>query len=140
MDEAERCAYVAYVYYGKLLVNGDPNVMKHEEIRATNRRLEIVCQPLMPALALLRDGPHVDDVSVFGQALHVRLRDVPEVPHGPEQFGFLAAAAGRAEVMEVLRRRLIDGGIEVVGIRSVPPSLEDIFVSFTRQMDKKQFL
>jgi ABC-type multidrug transport system ATPase subunit len=140
MDEAERCTYVAYVYYGKLLVNGDPNVMKHEEIRATNRRLEIVCQPLMPALALLRDGPHVDDVSVFGQALHVRLRDVPEVPHGPEQFGFLAAAAGRAEVMEVLRRRLIDGGIEVVGIRSVLPSLEDIFVSFTRQMDKKQFL
>jgi ABC-type multidrug transport system ATPase subunit len=140
MDEAERCTYVAYVYYGKLLVNGDPNVMKEEEIRATNRRLEIVCQPLMQALALLRDGPHVDDVSIFGQALHVRLRDVPEVPHGPEQFGFLGAAAARAEVMEVLRRRLMDGGIDVAGIRSVSPSLEDIFVSFTRQMDKKQFL
>ena len=136
MDEAERCTCVAYIYYGKLLVNGDPNAMKEEEIRATNRRLEIVCQPLMPALALLRDGPHVDDVSVFGQALHVRLRDVPDVPSGPEQFSFLATAAARAEVMEVLRRRLIDGGIDVIGIRSVPPSLEDIFVSFTRAMDK----
>jgi hypothetical protein len=90
----------------------------------------------MPALALLRDGPHVDDVSVFGQALHVRLRDVPDVPVGPERFSFIASAAARAEVMEVLRRRLIDGGIDVVGIRSVPPSLEDIFVSFTRAMDK----
>jgi ABC-type multidrug transport system ATPase subunit len=140
MDEAERCARVAYVYYGKLLVNGDPNEMKQEEIRATNRRLEIMCQPLMPALALLRDAPYVDDVSVFGQALHIRLRDVPEMPAGPEPFGFFAAAASRAEVMEVLRGRLLEGGIEVLGIRSVPPSLEDIFVSFTRAMDKGQFL
>jgi ABC-2 type transport system ATP-binding protein len=140
MDEAERCTHVAYVYYGKLLVSGDPNSMKQEEIVATNRRLEIICRPLMPALALLRDAPYVDDVSVFGQALHIRLKDVAPAPPGSDAFAFFSGAARRAEVMEVLRERLAAGGIEVLGLRSVYPSLEDIFVSFTRQMDKKQFL
>jgi ABC-2 type transport system ATP-binding protein len=140
MDEAERCTHVAYVYYGKLLVSGDPNSMKQEEIVATNRRLEIICRPLMPALALLRDAPYVDDVSVFGQALHIRLKDVAPAPPGSDAFAFFSGAARRAEVMEVLRERLAAGGIEVLALRSVYPSLEDIFVSFTRQMDKREFL
>jgi ABC-type multidrug transport system ATPase subunit len=140
MDEAERCTHVAYVYYGKLLVSGDPNTMKQEEIASTNRRLEIICRPLMPGLALLRDAPYVDDVSVFGQALHIRLRDVPPTPHAPDRFSFFAGAVHRARIMDVLRRRLVDQGIEVLAVRSVYPSLEDIFVSFTRQMDRRQFL
>src|SRR6266446_791148 len=65
MDEAERCTQAAYIYYGTLLVSGDPNSMKREEIASTNRRLEIICQPLMPALAALRGAPYVDDVSVL---------------------------------------------------------------------------
>jgi ABC-type multidrug transport system ATPase subunit len=138
MDEAERCTHVAYVYYGKLLVSGDPNSMKQDEIVATNRRLEIICRPLMPGLALLRDAPFVDDVSVFGQALHIRIRDL--APTAATPAGLFSDAAARAEVMDVLRQRLVGGGIEVLAIRSVYPSLEDIFVSFTRQMDKKEFL
>jgi len=139
MDEAERCTAVAYVYYGKLLVNGDPNEMKAREVRATHRRLEILCQPLMPAVAVLQGAPFVDDVSVFGQAVHVRLRDVPSLPEGSEQLAFFADAAVRAEIMEVIRRRLVDQGMDVRAIHSVPPSLEDIFVSLTRAMDKGEF-
>jgi len=137
MDEAERCMQVAYVYYGRLLVSGDPQRMKKEEIENTHRRVEIICQPLMPALAVLRETPHVDDVSVFGQALHVRLRDVPDRPAAD---GSYATAAIRAHVMDVLRKRLAESGFEVVSIRSVPPTLEDIFVSLTRKMDRRDFL
>ena len=137
MDEAERCTQAAYIYYGKLLVSGEPNAMKREEIASTNRRLEIVCQPLMAALAALRGAPYVDDVSVFGQALHVRLRDVPPEPEDPDAFGAFAAAAKRAVVMDVLRKRLVTAGIEVQAVRSVYPSLEDIFVSFTRRMARQ---
>jgi ABC-type multidrug transport system ATPase subunit len=140
MDEAERCTKVAYVYYGRLLVSGDPKEMKQEEIASTHRRVEIICQPLMPALAALRDAPHVDDVSVFGQALHVRLRDVPEVPTAADTAGAYSIAAVRAQVMELLRQRLVASGVEVLGIRSVPPTLEDIFVSLTRRMDQRGFL
>jgi ABC-type multidrug transport system ATPase subunit len=140
MDEAERCMQVAYVYYGRLLVNGDPKHMKREEILTTHRRVEIICQPIMPALALLKDAAQVDDVSVFGQALHVRLRDIPELASGPDAGGSYSVAAGRASVMHLLRERLLRSGIEVVAVRSVPPSLEDIFVSLTRKMDRRGFL
>ncbi len=136
MDEAERCTQAAYIYYGKLLVSGDPNSMKREEIANTNRRLEIICQPLMPALGILRDAPYVDDVSVFGQALHIRVKDLPPEPTDPDSFASFSAAARRAMVMDVLRKRLIEKDIEVLAIRSVYPSLEDIFVSFTRKMDQ----
>jgi ABC-2 type transport system ATP-binding protein len=136
MDEAERCTHVAYIYYGKLLVQGDPNSMKREEIRNTNRRLEIICQPLMQALAVLRDAPYVGDVSVFGQALHVRVKDVPAEPESPDDsFTSFAVSARRAAVMYALRKRLLDAGLQVLSIRSVYPTLEDIFVSFTRKMD-----
>jgi ABC-2 type transport system ATP-binding protein len=137
MDEAERCTQVAYIYYGKLLVSGDPNSMKRDEISATNRRLEVVCQPLMPALAVLRDAPYVADVSVFGQALHVRLKDVPPEPLTPDAFASFSAAAKRATVMDVLRKRLVAADIQVLAVHSVYPSLEDIFVSFTRKMDQR---
>ena len=137
MDEAERCTQAAYIYYGKLLVSGDPNTMKREEIGVTNRRLEILCQPLMAALAALRDAPYVDDVSVFGQALHIRLKDVPPEPPAADAFASFAAVAQRAVVMDVLRKRLLAAGIEVLAVRSVYPSLEDIFVSFTRKMDQR---
>ncbi len=140
MDEAERCTQVAYVYYGKLLVNGDPNSMKREEIESTNRRLEIVCQPLMAALTVLRDAPYVGDVSVFGQALHIRLRDVPPEPTTTDSLATFTGSARRATVMDVLRKRLVEAGIEVQSVRSVYPSLEDIFVSFTRKMDQSALL
>ena len=136
MDEAERCTKAAYVYFGQLLVSGDPNSMKLDEIAATNKRVEILCQPLMPALGVLRDAPFVDDVSVFGQALHIRVKDLPPEPASPDGFASFAASARRAMVMDLLRKRLVAGGIEVLSIHSVYPSLEDIFVSYTRRMDQ----
>ncbi len=138
MDEAERCTQAAYIYYGTLLVSGDPNSMKRDEIANTNRRLEIICQPLMPALGILRDAPYVDDVSVFGQALHIRVKDLPPEPAGTDPVASFSAAARRAMVMDVLRKRLLAANIEVLTIRSVYPSLEDIFVSFTRKMDQAE--
>jgi len=140
MDEAERCTQVAYIYYGKMLVSGDPNSMKRDEIGATSRRLEILCQPLMPALGVLRDAPYVDDVSVFGQALHIRLKDVPPEPITKDDLTSFSAAAKRAAVMEALRKRLMAAGIEVLAVHCVYPTLEDIFVSLTRKMDQRALL
>jgi ABC-type multidrug transport system ATPase subunit len=137
MDEAERCTHTAYVYFGTLLVNGDPNSMKKEEIALTNRRIEIVCQPLMSALAILRNAPHVDDVSVFGQALHIRLKDLPPDPPATDPYASFAAAARRARVMDLLRKRLTHAGLEVVSVHSAYPTLEDIFVTMTRKADDK---
>jgi hypothetical protein len=65
------------------------------------------------------------------------VKDLPPEPPTTDSFGSFSAAARRAVVMDVLRKRLIAQNIEVMAIRSVYPSLEDIFVSFTRQMDEK---
>jgi len=137
MDEAERCTHAAYLYFGTLLVNGDPNSMKKQEIALTNRRIEIVCHPLMPALSILRNAPHVDDVSVFGQALHIRLKDLPPESPAPDPYASFAASARRARVMDLLRKRLTDAGLDVVSVRSAYPTLEDIFVTMTRKADDK---
>ena len=140
MDEAERCMHVAYIHYGRLLVSGDPKAMKREEVANTHRRVEIICEPLMPALVVLRGAAHVDDVNVYGQALHVRLRDLPVARHGSEVAVPYSVAAVRAQVMELLRGELSRAGIDVLSIRSVYPSLEDIFVSFARTIDRKDLL
>ena len=140
MDEAERCMHVAYIHYGHLLVSGDPKAMKREEVANTHRRVEIICEPLMPALVVLRGAAHVDDVNVYGQALHVRLRDLPAARHGSEVALPYSVAAVRAQVMELLRGELSRAGIDVLSIRSVYPSLEDIFVSFARTIDRKDLL
>src|SRR5262245_21073218 len=137
MDEAERCTHATYLYFGTLLVNGDPNSMKKEEIALTNRRIEIVCHPLMPALSILRNAPHVDDVSVFGQALHIRLKDLPPEPPATDPYASFAASARRARVMDLLRKRLTESGLDVVSVRSAYPTLEDIFVTMTRKADEK---
>jgi len=42
--------------------------------------------------------------------------------------------------MELLRGELSRAGIDVLSIRSVYPSLEDIFVSFARTIDRKDLL
>jgi ABC-type multidrug transport system ATPase subunit len=137
MDEAERCTHAAYLYFGTLLVNGDPNSMKKEEIALTNRRIEIVCHPLMSALSILRNTAYVDDVSVFGQALHIRLKDLPPEPPAIDAYASFAASARRARVMDLLRKRLTDAGLDVVSVRSAYPTLEDIFVTMTRKADDK---
>src|SRR5438132_1440382 len=140
MDEAERCMHVAYIHYGRLLVSGDPQAMKREEVANTHRRVEIICEPLMPALLVLRGAAHVDDVNVYGQALHVRLRDLPAARAASEVAVPYSVAAVRAQVMELLRGELSRAGIDVLPIRSVYPSLEDIFVSFARTIDRKDLL
>jgi ABC-type multidrug transport system ATPase subunit len=137
MDEAERCTQAGYIYDGTLLVSGDPNSMKREEIASTNRRVEIICQPLMQGLGVLRDAPFVDDVSIFGQALHIRVKDLAPESSGADAVASFAAAARRAMVMDGLRKRLVAAGVEVMTIRSVYPTLEDIFVSFTRKMNQR---
>jgi ABC-2 type transport system ATP-binding protein len=72
MDEAERCHRLAYIAYGELLVTGTA-----EEVVAS-RKLTAwrVTGPNLAALAdSLRALPGVDQVTAFGNALHVAGQD-----------------------------------------------------------------
>jgi ABC-type multidrug transport system ATPase subunit len=115
MDEAERCGRVAYLYLSKMLVEGDPfELTKLPEITPTGmRRVEADCeQGAAAVMNQARRLPYVDDVTIFGNALHLLVR---------------------AEVSdEQIARDLEDAAHAKVAIRPIEASLEDVFVRLTR--------
>jgi len=72
MDEAERCHRLAYIAYGTLLVTGTAE----EVVASQHLTAWRVTGPDLAALAeSLRALPGVDQVTAFGNALHVTGRD-----------------------------------------------------------------
>ena len=91
MDEAERCTQVGFLHQGKLLVKDSPEALKQS---FTSQLLELQVEPVMPALAALRDTP-----GVLGVALRSgRARIYAAHPRGVARTmaGALAAKRHRA--------------------------------------------
>ena len=105
MDEAEQCGRIAILNNGKLLKLGSPS-----ELRAgtPGHILEIVCRPLLKGSRAFQDVPGVLKITAYGTTLHVNVDD--EAAVRPR----LEAAAKAA-------------GVEVDGVRTIEPSLEDVF-------------
>jgi ABC-2 type transport system ATP-binding protein len=107
LDEAERCSRLALLNEGRLLGVGTPDEIKG---LMTGALLEVRTSAPRRTAALLRERLTGASVGLFGDRVHVVTRD----PAGTErQTRELVAAAG----------------FELVSIRSVEPSLEDVFVS-----------
>ncbi len=114
MDEAERCSSVGYIYNSRLIVSGGPDELKQvrEVVGQDNQRYEIACRPLVASFNIIKAIEYVEDVTIFGQALHV------VVP---------------AHINEhQLRHDLHSAGIALQSIRPIEPSLEDVFVTLTK--------
>jgi ribosome-dependent ATPase len=113
MDEAERCTDVGYIHMSRLLVSGKPEQVKQlpEVTPPGTRRLELEVPAPTQALSRVRQMASVLDATLFGQSIHV--------------------LAG-----EAFREADLPGVLEVpaaqVQSRLVGPSLEDVFVTLTR--------
>ncbi|HEY7369672.1 MAG TPA: ABC transporter ATP-binding protein [Thermoanaerobaculia bacterium] len=121
MDEAERCGRVGYLYYGRMLVEGDPaDLTRLPEITpAGTRRVEADCERGAAAvMGHARQLPYVEDVTIFGNALHLLVR--AEVPDARIATDLEATARAR------------------VVIRPIEASLEDVFVRLTRLESEKR--
>ena len=121
MDEAERCGRVAYLYLSRMLVEGTPSALTQlpEITPAGTRRVEAVCAHGVAAvMGLARALPYVEDLTIFGNALHVLVQDgVPDARIAAD----LERAAGTA-----------------VHVRPIDASLEDVFVRLTKlQLDRR---
>jgi ABC-2 type transport system ATP-binding protein len=121
MDEAARCQTVAFMSEGRVMIADDPRTLQLE-LRETV--FELAASPLDLARAIARDVPGVSSVQTFGTVLHV--------------------LTGEPALVEAeLAPRLRKAGVEVVGLRRILPSVEDVFVSLTqapevvRQADKQ---
>ncbi len=106
MDEAEYCNRIALIDAGRLVAIGSPGELRRRELGGALFELE--CSPLGAALVALRQVPEVIDAAIFGDRLHVLLRQP-------------AAAEG-------LPALLARHGIVAGPPHGITPSLEDVFV------------
>lgn len=108
MDEAEYCHRLALINRGKIVALGTPAALKRGSL--PGNLVFVQCEPLVPALELLRTLPGVLDAAVFGSALHLIVRHA-------------------GEAIPLLRKLLSQHGITVTRMEQIQPTLEDVFVS-----------
>jgi len=107
MDEAEYCDRAALINQGRLIAIGSPEELKHTVLGGELLLLE--CTALGPTLVALQQAPGVVDASVFGDAIHVLVKDAGRS---------LSELPGYLEQRSLQPRRL----------ERIQPSLEDVFV------------
>jgi ABC-2 type transport system ATP-binding protein len=110
MDEAEYCNRLVMIDRGKIVAMGTPTELKHTSMRG--QLLLVQCEPLGPGLAVLPGVPGVLDAAVFGNAVHVVVKDA-------------------AQAIPAIREALTAQNMQVHRIEPIPPSLEDVFVALT---------
>lgn len=113
MDEAERCSHVGYIYLSRLIVCGIPDQLKSlpSVTPPGTRRLDVTCEKVTAGLQTLRHHPGVRSATIFGQSMHLQVDDAVSDEH--------------------LRTALARAGIASAEIRTISPSLEDVFVTLT---------
>src|SRR5439155_19016369 len=113
MDEAERCSHVAYIYFGKIIADGNPDSLRQlPDVQPQGtKRVEITAPEITRALRLARHIPGIRSATIFGQSIHALV---------DESFD-----------LDGLRDRLLKNSIAVTDIRPLAPSPEDAFVELT---------
>lgn len=112
MDEAEHCQELAFIYRGRLIARGAPEVIKETEMKG--QVLEIDCSAPDRAIQVLRDLDRFDEVALYGALVHVVAPDV------------------EAE-RPTIRRSLEGADISIRAMDAIAPSLEDVFISSVRR-------
>jgi ABC-2 type transport system ATP-binding protein len=110
LDEAERCSRVGLMDRGRLLMADTPHGLK---ARMRGTILEIICPVPREARSLIKDLAGVREVQTFGDRLNVAVEE--------------DASGGKA-----VRRALSKGSLSPAMIRTIPPSLENVFISLVK--------
>ncbi len=111
LDEAERCNRLALLHQGRLIGVGTPAEVKQLMPGAL---LEVRTNAPRRTAALLREKLTQVSVGLFGDRVHLATRDATPTE-------------------QQARDLLIAAGFEVLSIRPIAPSLEDVFVSVIDQ-------
>ncbi len=108
MDEAEQCRRLAFIHSGRIVAQGTPSEIKERQMRG--QVVEIECSAPGRALEILRQWKDLDEVALYGDLIHVVARD-PDAQQPAIESALKAA------------------GMTVASIRTIPPSLEDVFIA-----------
>ena len=113
MDEAVRCNQIGFMLAGRIMTQGAPREMIG---LLAGRVLMLAAQPKAGARRVCAADRDVENVAAFGDRLHLRLR------RG-------ALIAGTDSALERLPEPLAAAGVEVFDLRSIQPTLEDVFIA-----------
>ncbi len=115
LDEAERCHRVGLIHQGNLLSVGSP-----DEIRGLMKEelWEIRCSERRKAQELLRRAEGVRRAGIFGDKIHAVFED-------------------GEKTKEAMERLLRESGLEMISLRRIAPSLEDVFITTMENTNSK---
>jgi len=114
MDEVERCTEVGYLYLSKMIVCGTPDELKKHVMLVDPelRYVDIESSDAIRAVPWLREQPYCKSATVFGSAIHALVN----------------SSATDDEI-----RRSWPTAAKDVRVRTIEPSLEDVFVVLTQR-------
>ena len=92
---------------GKIIAGGSPGELKNEYL--TSPIIEVECNAPLNALEILEDKEWINEVSMFGNNLHINIKD--------EESG-----------VKNLKKLFLKNSIEIKKIEKITPSLEDVFI------------
>jgi ABC-2 type transport system ATP-binding protein len=110
LDEAEHCHQLAFIYGGRIIARGSPEVLKHAPDAGVT--VEIVSKENATLLDTVEDLPFVRGASLYGSSLHVTME--------------------RNEDLAQLQHFLDAHGVRVPELTPITPSLEDIFAGLVK--------
>jgi ABC-2 type transport system ATP-binding protein len=116
MDEAELCDRLALINYGRLVAVGTPTELKRNAIGG--ERIELVTADVSKTQAMLKDSEFAGEIDVSDGAIRLVVDD---------------AASAIPRVTSFLRER----GVEVLQVRQLQPSLEDVFIKLVQEAGDK---
>jgi ABC-2 type transport system ATP-binding protein len=109
MDEAARCTRIGFMRGGRLVIEGTPAALC---ARLRDQVLELTGEPLETLRTVAQEDAAVLDVQRFGDRLHLRV-----------------AAGQSAAAIHSLEQAITAAGGRLRRLRSIPPQLEDVFMS-----------
>jgi len=119
MDEAELCDRLALINYGRIVAVGTPVELKRKAIGG--ERIELLTGDLSKTQAILKDSGFVREITVSDGGIQLIVDE---------------AATAIPKLASFLRER----GIEVIQVRQLQTSLEDVFINLIREAGEKSRL
>jgi ABC-2 type transport system ATP-binding protein len=116
MDEAELCDRLALISYGRLVSLGSPTELKRRAIGG--ERVELVTADLSRTDAILKDSELIRGISTSNGGIQLIVEE---------------AASAIPRVTALLREH----GVEVLQVRQVQPSLEDVFIKLVEEAGER---
>ncbi|MBN1536668.1 MAG: ABC transporter ATP-binding protein [Anaerolineales bacterium] len=115
MDEASRCHRLAFMRGGKIISKGTA-----DQMRATlkERIVELRGTPLPLLKRIALQNPDIEDVTAFGDRLHLRMKKSLE-----------------QKIIDSLQVSIQQAGGFFDQARAIPPSLEDVFIDLANKDD-----